>query len=114
LGGALLIVAGIYQLTPLKHACLRHCRGPFDFLVHHWRKGTRGALVMGVEHGAFCVGCYWFLMGLLFVGGVMNLLWVAGITIFVLLEKVAPHGQTIARASGAGMLAAGLLLLLQG
>jgi len=114
LGGGLLIAAGIYQLSPLKHVCLKHCRGPLDFIVRHWRKGTGGALIMGIEHGAYCVGCCWFLMGLLFVGGVMNLLWVAGIAIFVLLEKVAPLGELTARAGGAALAGAGLVLLLAG
>lgn len=114
LGGGLLIAAGIYQLSPLKHVCLRHCRGPLDFLARHWRKGTGGAFVMGVEHGAYCVGCCWFLMGLLFVGGVMNLLWVAAIAIFVLLEKVAPNGELTARVAGAGFAVAGIALLLAG
>jgi predicted metal-binding membrane protein len=111
LGGGLLIAAGLYQLSPLKHVCLRHCRGPLDFITRHWRTGTAGALVMGIEHGAYCVGCCWFLMGLLFFGGVMNLLWVAAIAALVLIEKVARFGETIARVSGAGLAAAGLVLL---
>ena len=113
LGGGLLIVAGIYQWTPLKHACLRHCRSPLHFLTHGMRKGTGGAFVMGLEHGAFCVGCCWVLMGLLFVGGVMNLLWVAAIAAFVLLEKVVPHGLLAGRLSGmlAGRLSGALLVL---
>ena len=114
LGVGLLIAAGIYQLSPLKHVCLRHCRGPLDFIMRHWRKGTGGALVMGIEHGAYCVGCCWFLMGLLFVGGVMNLLWVAAIAVFVLIEKVAPHGELAARVGGAALAGAGLVLLLAG
>jgi predicted metal-binding membrane protein len=112
LGAGLLIAAGIYQLSPLKHVCLRHCRGPLDFIMRHWRGGTGGAVVMGVEHGAYCVGCCWFLMGLLFVGGVMNLLWVAAIAIFVLIEKVAPQGELAARVGGAALAGAGLVLLL--
>ena len=113
LGGGLLIVAGIYQWTPLKHACLKHCRSPLHFLTHGMRKGTRGAFVMGLEHGAFCVGCCWVLMGLLFVGGVMNLLWVAAIAAFVLLEKVVPHGVLAGRLGGllAGRLSGALLVL---
>jgi predicted metal-binding membrane protein len=112
LGGGLLIAAGIYQLSPLKHVCLKHCRGPLDFITRHWRTGTAGAFVMGIEHGAYCVGCCWILMGLLFVGGVMNLLWVAGIAILVLLEKVAPLGELTARAGGVALAGAGLVLLL--
>jgi predicted metal-binding membrane protein len=114
LGAGLLIAAGIYQLSPLKHVCLRHCRGPLDFIMRHWRGGTGGAVVMGVEHGAYCVGCCWFLMGLLFVGGVMNLLWVAAIAIFVLIEKVAPQGELAARVGGAALAGVGLVLLLAG
>jgi predicted metal-binding membrane protein len=110
LGAGLLLAAGVYQLTPLKHACLEHCRSPLSFITHHWRTGAMGALRMGIEHGLFCVGCCWFLMGLLFVGGVMNLLWVAVIAAFVLLEKVAPAGGLVARLSGLLLLAAGLWL----
>jgi predicted metal-binding membrane protein len=87
LGAILLIAAGIFQLTPLKHACLRHCRSPLLFIAHHWRPGALGALRMGLGHGAFCTGCCWFLMGLLFYGGVMNLYWIIGLALFVLLEK---------------------------
>jgi len=111
LAGGLFVAAGVYQWTPLKHACLENCRSPLHFISHHWRRGTAGALRMGVEHGAFCVGCCWFLMGLLFALGVMNLLWVAAIALFVLAEKVLPHGQWIARASGVLMVLAGTYLL---
>lgn len=110
LGGALLVAAGIYQWTPLKRACLKHCRSPLHFVLHRWRQGSTGALRMGLEHGAFCTGCCWVLMLLLFVGGVMNLLWVAAIAAFVLLEKVAPFGRATAVASGTLLLAAGLLM----
>jgi predicted metal-binding membrane protein len=113
LGVTLFIAAGIYQLTPLKHACLQHCRSPVHFITAHWRPGTAGALRMGVEHGAYCVGCCWFLMGLLFVGGVMNLLWVAVIAAFVLIEKVVPRGELVAWASGVLMLTFASYLLLQ-
>jgi predicted metal-binding membrane protein len=111
-GALLLALAGIYQLAPLKNVCLRRCRSPAEFLSTHWRQGTAGAFRMGAEHGAFCVGCCWLLMGLLFVGGVMNLLWVAALGVFVLLEKLMPRGELLARASGVAMLAlAGYLLL---
>ncbi len=100
LGGALLVAAGVFQWTPLKHACLAHCRSPLGFIMSEWREGTGGALVMGLKHGAYCVGCCWFLMGLLFVAGVMNLLWVAIIAAFVLVEKVAPAGPWVGRAAG--------------
>jgi predicted metal-binding membrane protein len=101
LGGLLFVAAGVYQLTPLKHACLRRCRTPLAFVLAHWRDGAAGALRMGAEHGAYCLGCCAFLMALLFVGGVMNLLWVAAIAVFVLLEKGAPAGATVARGAGA-------------
>ena len=114
LGGVLLIGAGVYQLTPFKDACLEHCRSPAHFIAERWRSGTLGAFRMGVEHGAFCLGCCWVLMGLLFFGGVMNLLWIAAITLFVLLEKVAPFGAGGGRLSGIGMVGAGLFVLLSG
>jgi predicted metal-binding membrane protein len=106
-GGVLLIGAGLYQFTPLKHACLRHCRSPFDFVLNRWRDGRRGALAMGVEHGLYCLGCCWLAMALLFVFGVMNLLWIATLAVLVLAEKVVPGGPWIARASGVAMIAAG-------
>lgn len=113
LGGAILIAAGAYQWTPLKHSCLKNCRSPLDFVLERWREGGRGALAMGLEHGAYCVGCCWVLMGLLFVGGVMNLLWVAAIAILVAMEKMIPHGPWGARASGTAMALAGVVVLLQ-
>jgi len=113
LGAALLIAAGIYQLTPLKRACLRHCRSPAHFLSGHWRDGTAGAFGMGLEHGAYCLGCCWVLMGLLFVGGVMNLLWIAAIALFVLVEKLVPHGAGGGRLAGIAMIAAGAIVLVR-
>lgn len=111
-GAVFVALAGMYQLAPLKSVCLRHCRSPAEFLSTHWRAGTAGALRMGVEHGVFCVGCCWLLMGLLFFGGVMSLLWVATIAALVLLEKLVPHGEWLARASGVALLLlAGYLLL---
>ena len=111
LGGALLIAAGIYQLTPLKSACLNQCRTPTAFVSRHWRTGTTGTLIMGMHHGAFCVGCCWALMCLLFVGGVMNLLWVAVIAAFVLFEKILPAGHALGRLAGITLIAWGLWLL---
>jgi len=99
-GGVLLLVAGVYQLTPIKQACLRHCRSPLAFLSTHWRRGARGALRMGLGHGAYCVGCCWFLMGLLFFGGVMNLYWIVGLALFVLFEKIFPAGHWFGYATG--------------
>ena len=107
LGALLLVAAGIYQLTPLKRACLEHCRSPISFITHHWRTGPWGALKMGLDHGTYCVGCCWFLMGLLFVGGVMNLLWVAAIAVFVLIEKVVPAGNVVATTTGIALVAWG-------
>lgn len=111
LGGTILIAAGIYQLTPLKHACLRHCRGPVEFISQHWRPGRAGALRMGLEHGAFCVGCCWVVMGLLFYGGVMNLYWIVGLAVLVLLEKILPAGHWLGSLSGIGFLIWGGWLL---
>lgn len=111
LSGLFLLAAGIYQLSPLKGACLSHCRSPVDFLTRHWRPGQWGAARMGLDHGLYCVGCCWFLMALLFVGGIMNLVWIAGLAIFVLLEKLAPAGQWVARASGILMIIGGAYLL---
>ena len=99
-GGVLLLAAGAYQLTPMKQACLRHCRSPLAFLGTHWRRGAQGALRMGIEHGAYCVGCCWFLMGLLFFGGVMNLYWIVGLALFVLFEKTFPAGHWLGYATG--------------
>jgi predicted metal-binding membrane protein len=101
---AILILAGVYQLTPFKNACLAHCRSPLGFFMTEWRDGISGAFTMGIKHGAHCLGCCWMLMGLLFVFGVMNLLWVAALSVLVLLEKLAPFGHTIARVSGVAML----------
>ena len=104
LGGVLLLAAGIYQWTPLKSACLRHCRSPLGFVLNEWREGTRGAFLMGLKHGGYCVGCCWVLMALLFVAGVMSLLWVAAIAGFVLLEKVAPAGYWAGRVAGVALI----------
>jgi predicted metal-binding membrane protein len=112
LGAVLLIAAGLYQLTPLKQACLHHCRSPIAFISQRWRPGASGALRMGVEHGAFCVGCCWFLMGLLFYGGVMNLYWIIGLALFVLLEKTIPAGPWVGRITGGALIVWGSLLLL--
>lgn len=111
LGGGLLIAAGLYQLTPLKQACLKHCRTPFSFVMQHWRQGNAGAFVMGLEHGAFCLGCCWILMALLFVGGVMNLYWIAGLALFVLLEKTIPRGHRVGMATGILLVIWGVVLI---
>ena len=99
--GAVLVAAGVYQWTPLKDTCLRHCRSPAEFLVRHWRRGALGAVRTGIRHGLFCLGCCWVLMALLFVGGLMNLAWVGAITLLVLIEKTMPWGGRMSRVAGA-------------
>lgn len=111
LGGLLFIAAGLYQLTPLKNACLTSCRSPFDFVVNHWRDGAGGALRMGVAHGLYCLGCCWVLMALLFAVGAMNLVWVAALTVIVLVEKLFPYGEQIGRIGGLLLIAWGAWLL---
>jgi len=108
---ALLIAAGLYQLSPLKDACLTRCRSPAQFLVRHFRPGSSGAFGLGMLHGAFCVGCCWLLMALLFVGGVMNLAWIAVLTLLVAAEKLLPGGQWIARIAGIGFIGWAVALL---
>ena len=110
LGAGLLVAAGVWQLTPLKTACLRHCRSPISFLSAHWRPGVGGAFRMGIEHGVFCLGCCWFLMALLFYGGVMNLIWIVGLALFVLMEKVIPAGVAVGRVAGLLLIAGGAWL----
>ena len=105
LGGGLLLVAGLWQFTPWKYACLRHCRSPLIFLMARWRSGRIGTFVMGMGHGAFCLGCCWFLMALLFFGGIMNLWWIGGLALYVLAEKLMPAGHWL----GCGL---GLILTL--
>jgi predicted metal-binding membrane protein len=114
LSGGLLIAAGLYQLTPLKAACLTHCRAPASFIAAHWRPGVFGAWRMGLLHGAYCVGCCAMLMLLLFVSGVMNLIWIAGLTLFVAVEKLAPFGAAAAKAMAAALIAGGAALLYAG
>ena len=114
LGGGLLVGAGLYQFTPLKQACLVRCRAPFEFLSRHWRPGAGGAFAMGLHHGAFCLGCCWVLMGLLFVLGVMNLAWVGALAAFVLLEKLVPRGSQFGRAAGVALIAWGIAVLVSG
>jgi predicted metal-binding membrane protein len=107
LGGSLLVAAGVFQWTPLKNSCLAHCRSPLDFFSGDWREGNKGALIMGLKHGAYCLGCCWVLMLLLFVTGVMNLIWIAAIAVFVLVEKVAPARLRAYISGGAGLVLAG-------
>ena len=111
--GVLLLIAGVYQWTPLKHACLHTCESPLGFLMGRWRDGWRGAFRMGLDHGIYCVGCCWALMLLLFAGGVMNLLIILGLTAFVAFEKLVKLGNRGTRISGALMVAAGVWMLVR-
>jgi predicted metal-binding membrane protein len=114
-GGGLLIVAGIYQWLPYKDACLRQCRAPLSFIQQHggFKPDASGSLSLGVRHGFYCIGCCWALMSLLFVGGVMNLIWIAALAALVLVEKVAPVGRGIARTAGIAMVVAGVWFVLR-
>jgi predicted metal-binding membrane protein len=112
LTASLLLIAGVYQFSPLKRMCLAGCRTPLGFLLGEWRAGVGGAFVMGLRHGLFCVGCCWALMALLFVGGVMNLAWVAALSVAVALEKLLPGGERLARLLGVALIALGVVKLL--
>jgi predicted metal-binding membrane protein len=112
-GGAILLAAGIYQFTPIKSACLRYCQSPLLFLSQHWQPRAWGALRMGLRHGGYCVGCCWFLMLLLFVGGVMNLVAIVGIALYVASEKLLPVGRWFSRASGAALIGSGAIVLVR-
>lgn len=111
LASGFLVAAGLWQFTPVKRACLRHCRSPVEFLIRRRRKGNAGSLAMGIEHGAYCLGCCWFLMALLFVGGAMNLYWIVGLAAYVVAEKMLPAGQRIGRIAGTGLVFWGLGLM---
>lgn len=106
IGGGVLIVAGLYQMTPLKNVCLTHCRSPLHFIMHRWREGYLGSLIMGIDHGSYCLGCCWGLMLVLFTVGVMNITWMGILTLVIFIEKTSKHGVTISRFVG------GLLILL--
>jgi len=112
MAAATLIAAGVYQLLPVKDSCLTHCRSPADFLSRHWRAGATGALRLGLLHGAFCIGCCWLLMALLFVGGVMNLAWIASLSILIAAEKLIPRGPVVARVVGAVLILWGTVRIL--
>jgi predicted metal-binding membrane protein len=111
LAGLILVTAGIYQLTPFKGACLSHCRSPLGFLMSNWRDGSVGAFRMGIRHGAHCLGCCWALMSVLFVVGVMNLVWVAALSVFVLAEKIGPGVAVVTRVAGLMMIVAGIVFI---
>lgn len=108
LNGAMLLAAGVFQWTPLKHTCLSGCRSPLAFLMSEWRSGRRGAFLMGLRHGTYCLGCCWVLMALLFVTGVMNLFWVVVIALFVMAEKTLPKGEMFSRVAGLLLAVAGV------
>lgn len=112
LSAIVLVAAGIYQFLPFKRACLRQCRSPVNFLIAHWRPGAAGSFLLGMRHGAYCVGCCWLLMALLFVGGIMNLVWIAALSLFVFVEKILPGGEGVGRALGVVLIAwAGVTLM---
>jgi predicted metal-binding membrane protein len=115
LGGIVLIAAGLYQWTLAKDACLSFCRAPLTFIMHHggFRREPSGAMLLGFRHGLYCVGCCWTLMALLFIGGVMKLLWIAALAILVLVEKVLPSGRIVGRVAGLSFIGAGAWLLFQ-
>jgi predicted metal-binding membrane protein len=113
LGATILLAAEVFQFTSLKNKCLTECRSPMGFLVSEWRDGIYGAFLMGIRHGYFCVGCCWMLMALLFVTGVMNLMWVAAIALFVLIEKVLPYPQWTGRIAGILLILWGLMMLVR-
>lgn len=111
LGAFLLLGAGVWEFTPLKHACLRHCRAPAEFLTGHWRAGQAGAVQMGMLHGLYCLGCCWMLMLLLFYGGIMNIYWIAGLATLVLVEKITPLGIWASTIIGVALIVWGGTLL---
>jgi len=110
-GGVTLLAAGLYQLTPFKNACLRYCQSPVLFLSRYWQPEIWGAFCMGLRHGGYCLGCCWFVMALLFVSGIMNLVWIAGIALYVASEKLLPVGRGLSRACGAILIASGTIVL---
>lgn len=111
LEGILLVSAGVFQWTPLKNRCLKYCRTPIGFVMAEWKEGVYGALKMGLKHGKYCLICCWLVMALLFVLGIMNLVWICALTVFVLLEKIVPKEKWIGRISGIGLVIWGILLL---
>jgi predicted metal-binding membrane protein len=112
LSAIVLASAGVYQFSPLKRACLTQCRSPVNFLTAHWRPGVTGSFLLGMRHGIYCVGCCWLLMALLFVGGIMNLVWIAALALIVFIEKILPGGERVGRVLGVVLIAwAGVTLL---
>ncbi len=113
IGGVVLVAAGLYQLTPLKNACLTHCRSPLHFIMHRWREGYTGALTMGVSHGVYCLGCCWGLMLVLFVVGLMNLSWMGILTLVIFVEKISKHGIIISKLVGGFLIILGVVMAIQ-
>jgi len=111
LRGVILVAVGLYQFTPLKNACLHYCQSPVLFLSRYLQAGAMGALRMGLRHGTYCFGCCWFLMALLFVSGIMNLVWIAGIAVYVACEKLLPLGRGLSRAAGGALIVSGAIVL---
>ena len=110
IGGGVLVISGVYQLTPLKYLCLTQCRSPFGFLVQHWQEGRPGAFRMGFHHGAYCLGCCWSLMAVMFVMGTMNLVWMGILALVIFVEKIVPHGAALGKGVGIVLMVLGLLL----
>lgn len=113
IGGAVLIVAGLYQLTPLKNVCLTHCRSPLHFIMHRWREGYLGSLIMGIDHGAYCLGCCWGLMLVLFVVGIMNIAWMGILTLTIFVEKISKHGVIISKFVGGSLILLGIVMIVR-
>jgi len=111
IGGLTLIIAGLYQLSPLKYVCLSKCRSPLGFLLNSWRDGYWGAFRMGLHHGAYCLGCCWSLMAVLFVVGTMNLVWMGVLTLIIFMEKILPYGVALGKGTGIGLIGLGLVLV---
>jgi predicted metal-binding membrane protein len=112
LATAILLGAGLFQFTPFKHGCLTHCRSPLEFFLTHWKSGRSGAFQMGLRHGVSCVSCCWAVMTVLFVVGVMNLWWVGLLAVFILIERIAPHGDRLGQIGGAILILIGLQFLI--
>ncbi len=113
ISGAVLIISGLYQLTPLKNICLTHCRSPLHFIMHKWREGYSGSLIMGIDHGAYCLGCCWGLMIVLFVVGIMNMSWMGILTLIIFVEKTGKHGVLISRFVGVSLIILGVVIIVR-
>jgi predicted metal-binding membrane protein len=112
-GGVVLILAGLYQLTPLKNVCLAHCRSPLHFMMHRWREGYLGSLIMGIDHGTYCLGCCWGLMLVLFVVGIMNIAWMGILTLIIFVEKISKHGVTVSKLVGCSLIVLGIVMIVR-